>query len=130
VSIPTREFSISTKGEVTGEDFRGVFKAKVRLNYSDRLKRDQMIRDLLGGAKLEDAGADGKNIAFVFSKLAVHLVDAPSWWKDARNGLDLEDEAPVTAVYEGILKLEEAAAAELKAKGEEAAKALAEQAKK
>lgn len=103
-NIPV-EFSVSVKGEITGEDFKGVFKALPRLSHRDNLRRDQLRRDLLG-AKPEDASADATNVSAVFSKIWVHVVEAPSWWKDAKNGLDLLDETPVAAVYDNVARIE------------------------
>lgn len=120
-----QEFSVDVVGELTGEAFKGVFKAKPRLTHNDRLLRDQIRRDLLG-PKPEEASAEAKNIAFVLSKIWVHLTEVPSWWKDSRNGRDLEDEVPVAAVFEAIEKLELESLAAVQKKGEKAAEVLAE----
>lgn len=103
-NIPV-EFTIHVVGETTGEDFRGLFKAVPRLSHRDNLRRDQLRRDILGPSP-ETAGADALNVAAVFSKVWVHLVETPSWWKDAKNGLDLLDETPVAAVYENVARIE------------------------
>lgn len=118
-SIPV-EFSISVTGETTGESFKGVFKAKVRLSHRDTLLQDQMRRDLLG-PKPESAGQAAVANSLVFSKIWVHLTDAPSWWKEAGNGVDLMDESPIVAVYDGIVKLEKDATDAVKKAGEAAA---------
>lgn len=103
-NIPV-EFSVSVVGEVTGETFKGVFKAIPRLSHSANLRRDQLRRDILG-PKPEDAGPDAMNVAAVFSKIWVHLTEAPSWWKDSRNGIDMLDETPVAAVYDNVARIE------------------------
>jgi len=99
------EFSVSVTGETTGEMFKGVFKAIPRLSHSANLRRDQLRRDILG-PKPEDAGPDAQNVAAVFSKIWVHVTEAPSWWKDSRNGLELLDETPVAAVYDNVARIE------------------------
>lgn len=115
------EFSISVVGEVTGESYKGVFKAKPFLSHRDTMTQDQMRRDLLG-TKPESAGTSAISSALVFSKIWIHLTGAvPNFWKDASNGLDLLDEAPVVAVYDNIVRIEKEAVQALKKEGEEAA---------
>ena len=121
-SIPV-EFSINVTGETTGETFKGVFKVKPRLSHRDTLLQDQMRRDLLG-PKAEAAGQAAVANSLVFSKIWAHLVEAPSWWKDAGNGVDLYDEAPVVAVFDQIGKVEKEAIDSLKKAGEKAAEEL------
>jgi len=126
-NIPV-EFSINVKGEVTGEDFKGVFKAVPRLSHRDNLRRDQLRRDLLGG-KPEDASPDAMNVSLVFSKIWVHLVEAPSWWKDSGNGVNLLDEAPVAAVYDNVARIEREAIEAVQKKSQEASEAVKEELK-
>lgn len=123
------EFSVSVVGEVTGETFKGVFKAVPRLSHRDNLRRDQLRRDLLGG-KAEDASPDALNVSLVFSKIWVHLVEAPSWWKDNGNGANLLDESPVAAVYDNVMRIEREAVEAVQKKTEQAKEELAPEAKK
>jgi len=126
-NIPV-EFSVSVTGEVTGETFKGVFKAVPRLSHRDNLRRDQLRRDLLGG-KPEDASPDAMNVSLVFSKIWVHLVEAPSWWKDSGNGVNLLDEAPVAAVYDNVARIEREAIEAVQKKSQEASEAVKEELK-
>lgn len=121
-NIPV-EFSINVTGEVTGETWRGIFKAKPRLSHRDTLLQDQMRRDLLG-PKAVEAGQSAQASAMVFSKIWVHLTEAPNWWKDAANGVDLLDEAPVVAVFDAITKMEKEATEKVKKEAEKAAEDL------
>lgn len=121
-NIPV-EFSINAVGETTGESFKGVFKAKPRLSHRDTLLQDQMRRDLLG-PKPEAAGQAAVANSLVFSKIWAHLVEAPSWWKDAGNGVDLLDEAPVVAVYDNIVRVEKEVLDAVKKAGDTAAEKL------
>ena len=123
------EFSVNVVGEVTGETFKGVFKAVPRLSHRDNLRRDQLRRDLLG-AKPEDASADATNVSAVFSKIWVHVTDVPSWWKDSRNGLDLLDETPVAAVYDNVARIEREAIEAVQAKAQKQVAEVAEELKK
>ena len=121
-NIPV-EFSINVTGETTGESFKGVFKAKPRLSHRDTLLQDQLRHDLLG-PKPEAAGQAAVANSLVFSKIWTHLTDAPSFWKDAGNGVDLLDEAPVVAVYDEIVRIEKEASDAVKKAGEKAAEKL------
>ena len=125
-NIPV-EFSVSVTGEVTGETFKGVFKAVPRLSHRDNLRRDQLRRDLLGG-RPEDASPDALNVSLVFSKIWCHVVESPSWWKDSGNGVNLLDETPVAAVFDNVARIEREAIQAVqdaaKKKAEEAAEEL------
>ena len=126
-NIPV-EFTINVTGETTGETFKGVFKAKPRLSHRDTLLQDQMRRDLLG-PKPEAAGQAAVANSLVFSKVWIHLLETPSWWKEAGNGVDLLDESPVVAVYDQLTKIEKEAMEAAKKDGEEAAKTLKKESK-
>lgn len=127
-NIPV-EFSVSVTGEVTGETFKGVFKAVPRLSHRDNLRRDQLRRDLLGG-KPDEASPDALNVSLVFSKIWVHLVEAPSWWKDSGNGVNLLDESPVAAVYDNVARIEREAFEAVQKKAKDAAAEAAVEVKK
>ena len=127
-NIPV-EFSVSVTGEVTGETFKGVFKAVPRLSHRDNLRRDQLRRDLLGG-RPEDASPDAMNVSLVFSKIWVHLTESPSWWRDSGNGVNLLDEAPVAAVFDNVARIEREAIGAVKKQAEKQAEAAAEELKK
>lgn len=116
-------FSISVKGETTGDDYKGNFSVKTRLSHRDQLNRDRIRRDLLG----EDAASASPRAhtqAEVFSQLAVRVTKSPSWWSDNANGLDLMDDAPVKAVYDAALKAEQEALDVLKSQAEDAKESL------
>lgn len=116
-------FTIDVTGP-SGAKYPGVFKAKARLTHRDSLVQDQFKRELLGPNSDRPIDNDAKAVADVFSKIWVHLVDAPLWWKEAGNGIDLIDNEPVTAVYKEILRIEKEAFEKVLKKGEDAAAAL------
>lgn len=124
-----RSFPISVTGANTGEQYRGTFKVKIRLSHRDTLKMNGFRRDLLGG-NADGNSMDAVATAQVFSKVWTHIVDAPSWWKDSGNGLDLQDEEPVMELLKCIQEFEKEAGDALKKKGEEARKELQEELKK
>lgn len=114
MQINERTFTMSAELP-DGTTLRGTFKIKLRLSYRDVLRMDAIRRDLLGkNAELADLATS--NIAAKFAKMWVHIVDAPAWWKDSGNGLDLEDAAPISEVYDAIEKMEKEHYEELQAK--------------
>jgi hypothetical protein len=98
----TAIFSIDVVGEVSQEQFKGSFTTKLRLSHADTFRKDEIRRKLLG-PNPEGASPRAQNSADIFSELAVHILDAPSWWTSANNGIDLADDAPVAAVFEGAV---------------------------
>jgi hypothetical protein len=116
-------FTISSTGDVSGDTYKGVFKVKTRLSHRDQLNRDRIRRDLLG-SNPEGVGARAASIAEIFSQLAVRIVDAPSWWTNTDNGMDLSDDNVVAEVYEASIKAEADEVERVRKKGEEAKEAL------
>jgi hypothetical protein len=106
VSREPVEFTINVRGEVTGEQFIGKFRTKPRLSHRDILRRDQIFRELLGGPGVEKAAVAAFNTADVFSQLWTRLTQTPDWWKQAGQGLDLDDLDPVQAVYNEVMRIE------------------------
>jgi hypothetical protein len=118
-------FVVRQIGENTGETFAGSFKCKTRLSHRDHLNRDQLRREYLG-ANPEGASERATVTAEMASQCAVRIIDGPSWWKSSDNGLALEDDLVLGAVYQGALKCEADAIAERVAKAEEAKTELQE----
>jgi len=119
----TATFSIDVVGEISGDPYKGTFKVKTRLSHRNHLERDQIRRNLLG-ANSDSASADAAGTAEIFAQLAVRIVDAPGWWKNAENGFELPDEAPVVAVYKAALEAQISANKGLQSAAEEAKKDL------
>ena len=112
-------FAVTATGEVTGKTLSGKFTVKKRLSFKDQLARDQRRRELLGPAKGEPSDR-ALNAADVFSELNVRIVDAPTWWTGAEDGLGLEDDGVVGAVYRETMKIAVEANATLKALADQA----------
>lgn len=115
--MATESFSIDLIGENTGKTWKGVFKTKINLSHRDYLRQDQLRRELLG-EKPEAAGARAANTAELMAFINIHLVEPTQWWQMNGNGLDLEDDNVVSAIYGKIVELKEAAAKKLVAKAE------------
>ena len=123
-----KSFSVDVEGSMTKNTYKGVFKVRPLLSHRDKLRRDEIKRQLVGGTP-DGTGVAALRIAEIFSKIWAHLVEAPSWWKDAGNGLDLIDEEPVVAVIDKIVDIEQEAMGAIAKEGEVAKKDLVEIAK-
>ena len=115
----SEKFSIDVIGDVTGNTWKGVFQAKIRLGKRDELRQDELRRELLG-ANPSGATPRAQNIAEVYSFCMAHIMDAPQWWKMNADGLDLEDDNVAGAVYDNIVRLISEADQKLKAQTEAA----------
>lgn len=114
-------FTLHVVGEVTGKTWSGEFRAKKRLSHRDHLRKDQVRRELTGGAP---GAVDERaySTAHVLSNLAVRLTKWPEWWDSCGQGLDLEDDKVLRILHDKALEIE-AEAAEAKKKAAEEAQA-------
>lgn len=116
-------FTVETTGDTTGEKWKGLFKVKTRLSHRDQLNRDRVRREMIGNNP-DAASERARATADVFSQLSIRLIDAPSWWVNADNGLDLADENVVIEVFQAALKAEQDETAKALKKGSDARKDL------
>lgn len=124
-----RSFSVEVEGTTTKQKYNGLFKMKPLLSHREKLRRDEIKRQILG-ALPEGALQASERTAIIFSKIWVHLIESPAWWREAGNGLDLLDEEPVMAVIDKIVDIEMEVLGKTEKEGEEAKKEIAELAKK
>lgn len=110
-------FTISVEGDKTGEKFFGEFKAKPFLSHGDELYRDRLRKEYLGPSP-EASSQEAIERAEILSQLAVRLQDAPKWWKEARNCLDLYDSNVVFEVFSGVAKIAQEAMENVKKKAD------------
>lgn len=117
--------TINVKGDTSGEQYQGVFKFRTRLSFRDQLRRDEIRRQLLGespnGTQALDRAASA---ARMFSELAIRIVEAPKWWTNAADGLELEDDNVLISVHDAAIKAEGDRIAYIAKQGEEAKAAL------
>lgn len=106
-------------GEKTGRDYPGTFRVRVVLSQNQLLRRGQIYRDLLG-AHSGSAGLDEQVAADRLADLAVRVCDAPQWWTEANNGLDLLDNAPLTALARKVQTAVDEFEAEVRQRAEKA----------
>lgn len=129
ISNDPKSFSVDVEGSTTKRRYNGVFKVRPLLSHRQKLQKDEMKRQLLGMLP-DGASNDAFKTAVIFSTIWAHLVEAPGWWKDASNGIDLLDEEPIEAVIDKIVAFEEEVKGQLIKDGEKAKEGLTEIAKK
>lgn len=99
----TFTFTITERGETTGEKFNWAFTAKRRLSIRDRIQKDTVRRSLVG-AGMQDATPDTMIRAEMLAHLSVSITESPKEWRDSQGGLDLYDDNVIIAVYEAVNK--------------------------
>lgn len=124
-----KSFSIDIEGSTTKQKYTGVFKVRLLLSHRQKLQKDESRRQLLGTFP-DQASVDAMKTAIIFSTIWAHMVEAPSWWKEAANGIDLLDEDPVGMVYDKIISLQEELLGKVEKDGEKAKEAIKEEMKK
>ncbi len=122
MSINESNFTINVTA-ASGENFAGAFKIRKRLSHMQNLRRDEIRRSLLGTFP-EFAPESVHTNAYMLSTCSVYVIDAPRWWKESNNGLDLLDPEPVAEVFSAIQKVIEASTKELAQKSEQATEVL------
>ena len=115
--------SYSSKGDVTGTLWEGVFVAKVKLSNRDVLRQDEIYRNALG-QKPGEASALAQTLATYISFLAVRLTKSPEWFREAGNGLDFEDESLLQDIFTKVKDAVEAEYDAHRKEAEEAKKSL------
>ncbi len=110
-------FTISVTGDRTGDLWHGEFKSYKRLSHRQELMRDRIMRDLLG-PNSEGASDRAKSQAELLAELQVSLVETPSWWKEAGQGMDLADDNIIQEIWKKVMEVKVAAVEEVTKKGE------------
>lgn len=121
----TKTEYVTVTGDKTYEQYVGDFKFKTMLSHRDHLSEDRVRREYLTGPAGAEASLEAENTARVFAQLAVRIVDAPMWWRESSNGIDLPDNNVVAEVYKLALKAEADQLEALAKKAEEAKAKLA-----
>jgi len=115
----TFSFSISERGETTGQMFNWSFTAKRMLSIRDRITKDSIRRQLIGD-NAQNAETTTVMRAEVLALLQVSITESPKAWKDSNGGLELFDDNIVVALYEKVVEEQNKAVEEASAAGQEA----------
>ncbi len=81
------QVNVNIKGEISGNDYNGLFTAKTKLSYREMIGQDALRRQILGPDP-KNALAEVWEHASLSSYLSFHVTDAPDWWKQSNGGLD------------------------------------------
>jgi hypothetical protein len=123
------KFNVSVIGEKSGQPFNGDFTVKTRLTRSDYFRADEIRRSLLG-VRPEAASPAVAGEAFVFAQLSVRITEAPKWWEDAQNGLELEDPNVIGTIFKLAVEKEEERVAKIQEESKAALTKIAAKTKK
>ncbi|CAB5221504.1 hypothetical protein UFOVP244_181 [uncultured Caudovirales phage] len=88
-------------GENTGKSYDGTFKVQKYLTNKERSSVSRYLETLC-----RDIERDTNLILLMqaISHMKVHTAEAPSWWTDSENGLNLMDTEPVFKLYSLLLQ--------------------------
>jgi hypothetical protein len=98
-------FQISMVGSESQETLKGEFKVKTIITPRDILRADSTNRELLG-MNPENASQAARATAFMLSQLSIRILESPSWWREAGNGVDLEDMNVINEVFSKTMDAE------------------------
>jgi hypothetical protein len=98
-------FQISMVGAESQETLKGEFKVKTIITPRDILRADSTNRELLG-MNPENASQAARATAFMLSQLSIRILESPSWWREAGNGVDLEDMNVINEVFSKTMDAE------------------------
>lgn len=126
--MDTEAFTIHVVGSETGKTWAGTFKTKKFLSYRLKLRRDAIIRELLGETNPQLSVRI--DLAAKIADCQVSLVEFPDFWKESGFGLDLEDENLLDTIQGHVTRVQREAVEAVKKAAAAAAPQLKEDAKK
>ena len=129
INLSPVAFVLKLNGDITGNEYQGNFECKRLLSHRDRINKDAIKRGLLG-AQPEAASNDAVFRAEMLAHLSVSLLDAPKFWKESNNGLDLFDDNIVIDLFGKVIEIQNEEVKKIAKDGEGAKKAVKEKALK
>jgi hypothetical protein len=122
----TATFSINEVGEETGKTYTGSFTVKTVLTRADRFNSDRRRREILGPDP-DNAMPANQSDALMLGELFVRIVETDAdWWKESRQGILLEDGAPIARLFELCISKQSEYRAKLREQSKEALEKLAQ----
>ena len=100
------------------KSYEGRFTVRCHLNVGEKhqlaIEKTRLMADYLNQSD------DLSGFAVILSKLRVHIVDGPEWWKQSAGGFLIEDEDALVALYDKVLAEENKWREKVKDMGSEA----------
>jgi hypothetical protein len=121
--LETADFTLDVTGNETGEKYFGTFTVYKRLPHGMQLKRESILRELIG-TNPDAASPRAQSQAAIIAELRVSVVKAPDWLKASNFGLDLFDDNVLSQLDQEITKVRDNAREEVKKKVDAAKEAL------
>jgi hypothetical protein len=124
MDLPKKEstFEFEHVAAASGKKYDGKFTVRTILNMGQRHQLEMEKTRLMADYVNPTDGLAG--IAVILSKLRVHIIDGPEWWKQSAGGFLVDDEDALVALYDKVIEAENKWKNDLKKKGEEAKEAV------
>lgn len=109
-----RSFNFNEIGDIYGNKYEGTFTVKCVLNMFDRraleIEKSRLRLDI------NNPTPDLIALSTIISNLKVRILDAPEWWKQSKDGNDIQEENIVVSLFDKVMEQEDKWRSELKAK--------------
>ncbi len=126
--METEPFSIHVVGSETGKTWAGDFKTRKFLSHRLKLRRDAIIRELLGETNPQLSLQIDR--AAKLADCQVSLVEFPDFWKDNGFGLDFDDDNLLDTIQGHVTRIQKSAVEAVRKAASDAIEKLKEEAKK
>jgi hypothetical protein len=124
-----KKITLNVTGQDTGHLYSGSFSIETVINRRAHFTADEKRRQLIGSNPL-GASPSIMGESYMLAQLFVRIVEAPKWWTDSDNGLDLLDANVIGELYRLVdLKVNERNSAVVE-QGKQAVDKLGKSAKK
>jgi hypothetical protein len=102
-----RKISFNSVGQRTQNPYQGSFSIETVLSRRDNFAADERRRVIIG-ANPAGVAPSIMGEAYMLSQLFVRIVEAPKWWTESDNGMDLKDENVIGELFRLVeLKVKE-----------------------
>lgn len=118
MDLPEKQSTFEFEHEGLTKKYEGRFTVKCHLNAGEKhqlaMEKTRLMADYINPTD------DLAGLATILSKLRVHIIDGPEWWKQSAGGFLIDDEDALVALYDKILGAEKEWKEKVRNKGSEA----------
>ena len=101
MDLPEKNSTFEFEHKGLTKKYEGRFTVRCHLNVGEKhqlaMEKTRLMADYLNPSD------DLSGFAVILSKLRVHVIDGPEWWKQSGGGFLIEDEDAVVALYDKVL---------------------------